>query len=296
MAEVYELEFKGGRKDFYLNSQNIPLRIGDLVVVQADRGEDVARVAQIAELSACRKREAKREILRRLTPEDMEKLKQNMQKEKEAIRLCKEKIAEHGLKMKLVDAEYQFDGSRICFYFTAEKRVDFRQLVKDMADIYRTRVEMRQIGVREEARRLSGYGPCGRKLCCDTFLVDFEPISVKMAKDQGLSPSSTKISGVCGRLMCCLLYEEDFYKEALKRFPKVGTKISVEGKSFQVTENALLKDMVYLKDAEGTELKLPLDKVTQLQKLSESKRPLKRLFGSRKSETKGRKKEARTRS
>ncbi len=292
MAEIYELEFKGGRKDFYLNPQNIPLRIGDLVVVQMEKGEDVARVAQIAELSVPKKREVKKQILRKVTPEDIEKLKENAKKEKEAVRLCKAKIAEHGLGMKLVDVEYQFDGSKICFFFTAEKRVDFRDLVKDIATVYRTRVEMRQIGVRDEARRLSGYGPCGRKLCCDTFLVDFEPISVKMAKDQGLSPSSTKISGVCGRLMCCLLYEENFYKEASKKFPKVGTKISIEGKNFEVIENALLKDMVYLKDEEGTELKLPLDKLIELQKLSDSKRPLKRLFGARKAETRGRKKEA----
>ena len=290
MAEIYEVEFKGGRKDFYLNSQGIPLRIGDLAVVQVDKGEDVARVAQIAEPSVSREREAKREILRKVTPEDMERLKENAKQEREALSLCRAKIVEHKLKMKLVDVEYQFDGSKICFFFTAEKRVDFRDLVKDMAAIYRTRVEMRQIGVRDEARRLSGYGPCGRKLCCDTFLVDFEPISVKMAKDQGLSPSSTKISGVCGRLMCCLLYEEDFYREASKNFPKIGTRISIEGKNYEVTENALLKDMVYLKNEEGTELSFPLDKVTELQKLSESKRPLKRLFGARKAETRGRKK------
>ena len=290
MAEIYEVEFKGGRKDFYLNSQGIPLRIGDLAVVQVDKGEDVARMTQIAEPSVSREREVKREILRKVTPEDMERLKENAKQEKEALSLCRAKILEHKLKMKLVDAEYQFDGSKICFFFTAEKRVDFRDLVKDMAAIYRTRVEMRQIGVRDEARRLSGYGPCGRKLCCDTFLVDFEPISVKMAKDQGLSPSSTKISGVCGRLMCCLLYEEDFYREASKNFPKTGTRISIEGKNYEVIENALLEDMVYLKNEEGTELSFPLDKITELQKLSESKRPLKRLFGARKAETKGRKK------
>jgi len=177
----------------------------------------------------------------------------NKHKEDEAFAVCEKKIAEHGLKMKLVDVEYQFDGNKICFYFTADKRIDFRALVKDLAAEYRTRIELRHIGVRDEARRLGGIGVCGRSLCCKTFLNQFEPITSQMARDQNLSLSPSKISGLCGRLMCCLAFEEDFYKLQLDIFPGVGAVLEREGKRFTVVKVDLFDECFTIKDEDGIE-------------------------------------------
>ncbi|HID95779.1 MAG TPA: hypothetical protein EYP53_06955 [Candidatus Latescibacteria bacterium] len=282
MAEIYEIEFKGGRKEFFSNPQGIILRIGDYVVVQADRGEDIGMVAQIGEPLIQQKKPGKRkEIIRKATQEDMAILRENKQKEKEAFKLYKEKIEEHGLDMKAVDVEFQFDRSKICFFFTSERRVDFRGLVRDLAAAYKTRIEMRQIGARDETRRLSGYGPCGRKLCCASFLTDFVPVSSQMAKDQKLSPTSSKTAGVCGRLMCCLLFEEQFYKEAYKKFPKIGTKVTTEEGDFEVSEINIFKQEVLLTNREGNKLRMTLEQVNKLRK------PLRRLFGVKRSKAKG---------
>ena len=179
-------------------------------------------------------------VLRPATPEDVRRSKENAEKERKAFKLCQEKIAAHKLDMKLVDVEYTFDNSKILFYFTADGRVDFRELVKDLASVFRTRIELRQIGVRDEAKMLGGLGICGRPFCCSQFLGDFQPVSIKMAKEQGLSLNPTKISGSCGRLMCCLKYEQDTYEDLLRTTPKVGAIVtSREGKGTVMEANLL---------------------------------------------------------
>ena len=183
-------------------------------------------------------------ILRKATVEDRRRVEENAAKEREAVRVCQERIAAHGLEMKLVDAEYAFDNSKILFNFTAEGRVDFRELVKDLAGAFHTRIELHQIGVRDEAKKLGGLGICGRPFCCAQFLRDFQPVSIKMAKEQGLSLNPTKISGSCGRLMCCLKYEQSTYEELWKLCPKVGaTVMTPEGRGI-VTESSVLKGQV----------------------------------------------------
>ena len=165
------------------------------------------------------------------TAEDLAKVEDNLRKEKEAFRICLKKIAEHGLNMKLIDVEYTFDNNKVLFYFTADGRVDFRELVKDLASVFRTRIELRQIGVRDEAKMLGGLGVCGKPFCCSTFLGDFQPVSIKMAKEQNLSLNPTKISGTCGRLMCCLKFEQEAYEDLLRTTPKIGALVvTPEGK------------------------------------------------------------------
>lgn len=164
-------------------------------------------------------------VIRIASAEDIQHVEDNKKHEREAYEICQRKIGEHKLDMKLVSVEYTFDNSKILFYFTANGRVDFRSLVKDLAGVFHTRIELRQIGVRDEAKMLGGLGPCGRPICCGTFLGDFQPVSIKMAKEQNLSLNPTKISGVCGRLMCCLKYEEDIYEETRRRMPRVGKEV-----------------------------------------------------------------------
>ena len=209
---IYEIEFKGGRLEYFLCPETIEVHKGQHVIVQADRGEHLGQVNRIGDRTTFPFAREVKSILRHASYTDLQIMEDNGRKELEAFFICREKIESHDLKMKLVDVEYQFDGNKICFFFTADKRIDFRALVKDLAAEYRTRIELRQIGVRDEARRIGGMGVCGRSLCCVTWLSQFEPITSQMARDQNLSLSPSKISGLCGRLMCCLAYEEDFYK------------------------------------------------------------------------------------
>lgn len=257
--EIYEVAFKGERRGFFTNPQQIPVQVGDSVMVEADRGEDLGCVLQKGEWIRRKKIGVPRKILRRATQEEVRSLQEKARMEQEAFQFCREKIAEHGLNMKLVDVERQFDGNKICFFFTADKRVDFRELVKDLAAVYKTRIDLRQIGVRDEAGRFGGYGPCGRRLCCSVFIEEFEPISAQMAKEQHLALSPTKISGVCGRLMCCLRYEQDFYREAAEKFPKIGTELSIDGRQCEICKIDIFHDCVRVKDAEGHEETLPLE-------------------------------------
>jgi cell fate regulator YaaT (PSP1 superfamily) len=263
MEELYEITFKGNRRIIYSNPQSLPLRTGDYVVVATERGEHIGEVHQKVEPKKADQKKLPQQILRRATEEDLTRLADLRKKETAAFDICLQKIAERDLVMKLVDVEYQFDGNKITFYFTAEKRVDFRELVKDLAALYRTRIELRQIGVRDEARRIGGFGICGRELCCCTFINDFEPITTQLAKDQHLSLSPTKISGACGRLMCCLLYEEDFYKEALKRFPEPGTKVDTESGPGTVDRVDIFEDVVYVCYEDGHEEKLHLSEISK---------------------------------
>lgn len=221
MVEIISVRFKNGGKEYYFNPKGISFQIGDGVIVETTRGTEFAQCVKgntmidEIELTA-----PLRPVVRMATPEDARTVEKNKEKEKRALSICQQKIAEHGLDMKLVSAEYSFDGSKILFFFTSEGRVDFRALVKDLASTLHARIELRQIGVRDEAKLLGGLGICGKPFCCAQFLEEFQPVSIKMAKTQNLSLNPTKISGTCGRLMCCLKYEQEAYEDLVKHAPK----------------------------------------------------------------------------
>ena len=244
---MIEVVFKGERKDVYENPQEFPFKVGDHVIVEAEKGEDLGVINQIGSLLV-RKKEGReiRNIIRKPSRKDLERLCSNRRKEIEAFKVCRTKIAEHGLDMKLVGVEYQFDGLKITFYFTAEQRVDFRELVKELASIYKVRIELRQIGVRDEAKRIGGYGNCGRKLCCTTFLKEFEPITTQCAKEQNLPLNPQKLSGLCGRLLCCLMYEREFYKVQSDKMPVIGTRYKMPEGEARVVEIDVFKELVTL--------------------------------------------------
>jgi cell fate regulator YaaT (PSP1 superfamily) len=273
--KIVQVEFKGERTDYFSNAKRLPVELGDYVVVQVERGRDMGKVIRTGPVldKITKIRPVTQEILRKVTDEDRANYEENKHKEEEARRKCEEKIAERSLKMKLVDVEYQLDGSKITFFFTADERVDFRELVKDLAAVYKTRIELRQIGVRDEAKRLGGIGSCGRRYCCTTWLQEFEPVTLKMARDQSLSVSPTKISGACGRLMCCLAYERDYYMEVAKRLPKVGTKVQTAYGVATVTDIDIFAQAVVAEDDTGNEMRFTLD---QIQKINVGKKPPKR--------------------
>lgn len=216
MQIVVGVSFKKAGKVYYFDPSDLELRYGDKVIVETSRGIELGEVVinpkQVTETEII---QPLKKVIRKATLKDLEQLEINKEKEVEAYDICLKKIAKHDLPMKLVDVEYTFDNNKIIFYFTAEGRVDFRELVKDLAGVFRTRIELRQIGVRDEAKMIGGLGPCGLQLCCKTFLREFEPISIKMAKNQELSLNPAKISGICGRLMCCLRYECKAYGEEI---------------------------------------------------------------------------------
>lgn len=226
MYKVVGVRFKKAGKIYYFDPLNYELDVDDYVIVETARGIEYGKVAiAVREVGENDVVLPLRKIVRPAINGDLEKVEENRQDAKKAFTTGVGKIEEHQLDMKLVDVEYTFDRNKVVFYFTAEGRVDFRNLVKDLASIFRTRIELRQIGVRDEAKMLGGIGPCGRMLCCSTFLGDFEPVSIKMAKDQNLSLNPSKISGLCGRLMCCLKYENDDYEEAKTLMPDIGTRV-----------------------------------------------------------------------
>jgi len=213
MIDVVGIRFKSAGKIYYFDPGELTLPVPTSVIVETARGLELGEVVLgLREIAAEEVVLPLKKVLRKATPDDLEKAEVNRAKEEKAKETCQEKIVEHQLPMKLVNVEYTFDASKIIFYFTAEGRVDFRELVKDLAAIFRTRIELRQIGVRDEAKMLGGLGSCGRELCCASFLGEFEPVSIKMAKEQNLSLNPTKISGICGRLMCCLNYESVCYQ------------------------------------------------------------------------------------
>ncbi|MBL7092284.1 MAG: stage 0 sporulation family protein [Candidatus Omnitrophica bacterium] len=234
------------------------VKAGDYVIVEAEIGREYGQVISEAELVPETEIEAPlRRVIRIATREDLRQIQENKKKTKEAMGICAEKIAEHKLDMKLVDAEHSFDRSKFIFYFTAEGRVDFRELVKDLARQFRVRIELRQIGVRDEAKIFGGYGLCGRVLCCKSFLKDFEPVTVRMAKDQNLPLNPSKISGVCGRLMCCLGYEYQVYKSLLRGLPKQGETVNTkEGKGRVVSVNPLKRAVRVEVGEEGKQIEL----------------------------------------
>ena len=248
MAEVIGVRFKEVGKVYYFDPDGKKLKLNDTVIVETSRGVECGVIAiankEVADDEIVH---PLKKLIRIATKEDIRHLEDNHRKEKEALKICEQKVAEHGLGMKLVDVEYTFDNSKILFYFTADGRVDFRALVKDLAAVFRTRIELRQIGVRDESKMLGGLGVCGRPFCCSLFLGEFHPVSIKMAKEQGLSLSPTKISGTCGRLMCCLKYEQEAYTDLLKRTPKVGAIVKTPMGRGLVTETNLITQTLKVK-------------------------------------------------
>lgn len=243
MAEILGVRFNEVGKVCYYPCEELDISVGDLVIVLTKRGLKNGTVMLKKSVSKDLPTENEDErIVRKATSKDLEIIQKNRQSEKKYYDICKEKIVEYGLKMKLVGVEYIFDRTKLIFYFVAEGRVDFRNFVRELAYIFKTRIELRQIGVRDEAKKLGGLGICGKPLCCATFLNDFQSVSVKMAKDQGLSLNPTKISGICGRLMCCLKYEEDTYLDILYDMPNQGDTVNTpEGPGKVVSYNVISK-------------------------------------------------------
>ena len=228
MTKVVGIRFRNVGKIYYFNPKNYKMKAGDHVIVETARGMEFGRVVQDPkEVGENEVVHPLKEVIRVATPADEEREQQNRQKEKDAFKICQKKIRDHKLDMKLIDAEYTFDNNKVLFYFTADGRIDFRQLVKDLAAIFKTRIELRQIGVRDETKILGGIGICGRCLCCHSYLSEFAPVSIKMAKEQNLSLNQTKISGVCGRLMCCLKNEQETYEELNKKLPGNGDTVTL---------------------------------------------------------------------
>ncbi len=243
---VAGIKFKGSGKIYYFKSDSIPLRVGEKCIVETEKGLEIAVVA-IARRKIPKyliKRTLKN-VVRKAAKEDIKQVENNEVLENEAFNMCQNKIREREMPMKLIRVEFSFDAQRATFYFTSEGRIDFRELVKDLAHHFKIKIEMKQIGLRDEARILGGCGPCGRNLCCAGFLKDFEPVSIKMAKDQNLALNPVKISGVCGRLMCCLVYEHATYKELKKNMPQIGSAINTaEGKGKIIKINLLEENAV----------------------------------------------------
>ena len=241
MAEVIGVRFKEVGKVYYFDPDGQKLKKGDRVIVETVRGVECGEVAMDnREINEEEIVKPLKKLIRIASEEDVAQFNANKEKEKEAFAICQEKIANHKLEMKLVDVEYTFDGGKVLFYFTADGRVDFRELVKDLASVFRTRIELRQIGVRDESKMLGGLGMCGRPFCCSSFLGEFQPVSIKMAKEQGLSLNPTKISGACGRLMCCLKYEQNAYEHLLKITPKPGAIVETKEGAGTVVDFSLM--------------------------------------------------------
>lgn len=241
MAEVIGVRFRNAGKVYYFDPDGHQPQKGELVIVETARGMECGEVAlSNREVPDSEVTQPLKRMLRTVTEQDMERLERNRERETQALRICQEKVHHHKLEMKLIDVECTFDNSKILFYFTADGRVDFRELVKDLASVLKTRIELRQIGVRDEAKMLGGLGICGRPFCCSTFLGEFQPVSIKMAKEQGLSLNPAKISGTCGRLMCCLKYEQAAYDDLLKTTPRAGTPVQTPEGRGVITEVSLM--------------------------------------------------------
>lgn len=262
MPIVVGVVFKEAGKVYYFDPAGIDLKTGDHVVVKTSRGTEFGEVVSPSEDIAEDEIAAPlKKVVRKATKEDEKKNAKNAEKEKEAFEIAEKKIEKHKLPMKLVEVEYVFDRSKIIFYFTADGRIDFRDLVKDLASVFRTRIELRQIGVRDEAKLIGGLGPCGRKLCCTLFLSDFEPVSIRMAKDQDLPLNPLKISGICGRLMCCLKYEHELYRDFKKKAPKRGTKVETAQGVGTVVDYNVPKSKVIVEVGEGIRVEIPVEEI-----------------------------------
>ena len=266
MVKVVGIRFRNAGKIYYFGPGDLDLKAGMHAIVETARGVEIGTVItnprEVSEESVI---QPLKPVLRIATEADERQAEKNIEKEKEAFRICLEKIQKHELDMKLVEAEYTFDNNKLLFYFTADGRIDFRELVKDLAAVFRTRIELRQIGVRDETKIMGGYGICGRQLCCHTFLPEFAPVSIKMAKEQNLSLNPTKISGVCGRLMCCLKNEEETYEYLNSKLPGVGDYVTTDdGLKGEVTSVNVLRQIVKVTVDVGDEKEMREYKPEQL--------------------------------
>ena len=246
MTKVIGVRFRTAGKIYYFSPGKLRIKRGQQVIVETARGVEFGNVVMgVREVPDEEISQPLKSVIRLATDEDRRVEEKNRKKEKEAFQICQEKIKKHGLEMKLIDAEYTFDNNKVLFYFTADGRIDFRELVKDLAAVFKTRIELRQIGVRDETKILGGIGICGRELCCHTYLSEFAPVSIKMAKEQNLSLNPSKISGVCGRLMCCLKNEEETYEELNRKLPNTGDKVTTpEGLKGEVQSVNVLRQLV----------------------------------------------------
>jgi cell fate regulator YaaT (PSP1 superfamily) len=257
MVKVVGVRFKKAGKIYYFDPDQFNIDAGANVIVETARGIEFGEaVIPIREVPDDEIVAPLKKVMRMATEEDIKHASENSRKEKEAFATCLQKIRDHNLDMKLIDVEYTFDNNKILFYFTADGRVDFRELVKDLAAVFKTRIELRQIGVRDESKMMGGIGVCGRVLCCSSYLGEFQPVSIKMAKEQGLSLNPTKISGTCGRLMCCLKYEQDAYESIIKRAPRTGAIVETPDGQGIVVETFLIKETVKVKLDKGNETDL----------------------------------------
>ena len=252
MSKVIGVRFKRPGKVYCFDAGNINVKAKDKVIVETAMGQEMGEVViNNKNLTNNKIKASLKPIIRVATEKDLKHFTENKEKEKEAFKICEEKIKKHKLGMHLVDASYTFDNAKLLFYFTADNRIDFRELVKDLASIFKTRIELRQIGVRDQVRRIGGNGVCGRELCCCTFLNNFDTVSIKMAKEQNIALNPAKISGNCGRLMCCLRYEQEAYEEKLKKLPKVGAIVKTEDGEGTVDSIEILKGIVRVKIKDG---------------------------------------------
>lgn len=246
MIRVIGVRFRNVGKIYYFSPKDLEIKVGDHVIVETARGVEYGNVVLAPrEVMEEKVVQPLKDVIRIANSQDDKKEEANRKKEKEAYKICQKKIRDHGLEMKLIDVEYTFDNNKILFYFTADGRIDFRELVKDLAAVFKTRIELRQIGVRDETKILGGIGICGRELCCHTYLSEFAPVSIKMAKEQNLSLNPSKISGVCGRLMCCLKNEQETYEELNRKLPNTGDKVTTsEGLKGEVQSVNVLRQLV----------------------------------------------------
>lgn len=265
-SELVEVAFKGNRTGIFTNPIGITLKTGDYVIVEVDRGEDAGIIIALGRVVTLKEIDAEPPQLMRLaTASDVEKIKTNRTDEEKAFNICKEKIVNHNLNMKLVDVEYQFDRNKLTFYFTSDQRVDFRQLVRDLAAKYRTRIELRQIGVRDEAKRIGGYGTCGYKLCCNTFMREFETITTQYAKEQLLPMNPSKLSGVCGRLKCCLAFEKLFYISELEKYPEIDQPVDTPQGAGIVDKIDIFHGLVFIRYPNDDLEKYSLDELKKFE-------------------------------
>ena len=277
MGKIIGVQFQKNGKLYYFDANGLEVKPGEYVIVDTVRGYDLGEVTMgPRETDEETWRNPLKKTIRIASEQDVQHSVENRQKEKEAFSICQKKILEHKLEMKLVSVEYAFDNSKILFFFTANGRVDFRSLVKDLASIFKMRIELRQIGVRDEAKMLGGLGPCGRPICCGSFLDQFQPVSIKMAKEQNLSLNPTKISGVCGRLMCCLKYEQEHYEMTRKKMPKIGREVITPDGTGPVTDLNIVKETVFVRLTNGdtSEIKeYPLEEIARLQDIHPRQEP-----------------------
>ncbi len=254
MKKIVGVRFKKPGKIYFFDPEDLEINMGDKVIVETAMGEEFGEVViNKRELPEEKIANPLKKVVRIATEQDLKNMEKYKSKEPEAFKICEEKIKKHKLEMNLTDVEYKFDGSKILFYFTADGRIDFRELVKELASIFKTRIELRQIGVRDEVRRIGGNGVCGRELCCCSFLGNFETVSIKMAKEQNISLNPSKISGNCGRLMCCLKYEQEAYSDKIKRLPRIGAIVKTEDGEGVVDSVEILKEKLKVKFKDGEE-------------------------------------------